>query len=658
MNAFSTRREGNRALALACCRWACALLLLASASFAFAQFQAATAEELKMTSDPKAPGADAVFLYREETDLGRDSTEVYYVRIKVLMEKGKEMATVHWPYVHGYTKIQKIEGRTIHADGTIFPLSVKPEDLVEVKGKGVQLNSVVFTLPNVEVGSILEYRLKLQNQYGWETPTWEVQQDHFVHRAHYFYDPSYGGLMYAAHLGGDAKVVRAVNTATLDIQDVPPLPDEDWMPPMNTIRWRVLFYQLSVESGKEYWKLAAKGWAEYVNKFTATNGALKKTVAGIVNPEDSEGQKTRKIYAAVMKLENTDFSRKKSEAERKAHKLKEIKKAEDVWKDQAGGSDEIALLYVALARAAGLKAVPMQVVNRNRALFDQDFLSIDQLDDFIAVVNIDGKDVYLDPGEKMCPYGSLHWKHTLAQGFKLAGEDSVLALTPSPSYKGASTTQVANLELDSEGNVSGVARFAMTGPEALRWRQIALENDENEVKKQFNDSIRDSLPDGVTADFDHFLELENYESDLMAIVKVSGTLGAVTGKRFIVPGLFFESRAKHPFVGLDKRTTPIDVNYARMVSDEVTFTLPPGYVIESAPEAASAAWPGHASMKITSISEGKAVKVSRVLAYNFVLLPASDYPSLHEFYQKIATADQEQLVLAKAAGSAAKGSGQ
>ena len=31
-----------------------------------AQFQAPTKEELEMTSDPKAPGADAVYLYREE----------------------------------------------------------------------------------------------------------------------------------------------------------------------------------------------------------------------------------------------------------------------------------------------------------------------------------------------------------------------------------------------------------------------------------------------------------------------------------------------------------------------------------------------------------------------------------------------------------------
>ena len=108
---------------------------------------------------------------------------------------------------------------------------------------------------------------------------------------------------------------------------------------------------------------------------------------------------------------------------------------------------------------------------------------------------------------------------------------------------------------------------------------------------------------------------------------------------------------------LDKRATPIDVNYASMVQDEVTFKLPPGYAVESAPQAANAAWPGHANMKIVSSAKPDAVIVSRVLGYNCAAT-ASDYPSLHEFYQKIATADQEQLVLVKAPASAAKGSGQ
>ena len=44
-----------------------------------------------------------------------------------------------------------------------------------------------------------------------------------------------------------------------------------------------------------------------------------------------------------------------------------------------------------------------KVVDRNRAIFDASYLSLRQLDDYIAILLIDGKEVYLDPGQKMCP---------------------------------------------------------------------------------------------------------------------------------------------------------------------------------------------------------------------------------------------------------------
>src|SRR5208337_150183 len=123
-------------------------------------------------------------------------------RIKVLSEKGKELATVSIPYLPGADKVTKIEGRTIHPDGTIIPLTVKSDDLMDFKTKGVQVNSVVFTLPNVEVGSILEYRYC----YSGSTfaPTWWIQQQYYVRKAHYSFRPNFRsgllGLMYASRL--------------------------------------------------------------------------------------------------------------------------------------------------------------------------------------------------------------------------------------------------------------------------------------------------------------------------------------------------------------------------------------------------------------------------------------------------------------------------
>jgi hypothetical protein len=253
----------------------------------------------------------------------------------------------------------------------------------------------------------------------------------------------------------------------------------------------------------------------------------------------------------------------------------------------------------------------------------------------------------------MCPFGSLHWKHTFASGFELSEKGGVQATTPGLTYKSSAVHRVANLTIDEAGGVKGTVRFVMSGPEALYWRQTALKNDADELKKEFNESMQAYLPEGVQADFDHFFGLEDYNANLMGIVNVSGSIGAATGKHFFLPGLFFESRASHPFVAQDKRAIPVDVHYPLFESDDVTYELPPGFNVESMPQDANTAWPDHALLKIHSSAKDDSVTVLRTLAYNFTLLKPDEYPNLHDFYLKVATADQQPLVLTRA--PAAKG---
>jgi hypothetical protein len=59
-------------------------------------------------------------------------------------------------------------------------------------------------------------------------------------------------------------------------------------------------------------------------------------------------------------------------------------------------------------------------------------------------------------------------------------------------------------------------------------------------------------------------------------------------------------------------------------------------------------WGGHAELKVSSQTTGNTVEVVRTLVYNFALLGPKDYPDLHDFYQKVATADQQQVVLSRA----------
>jgi hypothetical protein len=518
------------------------------------------------------------------------------------------------------------------------------------------------------VGSILEYKLDiLYDDSAVISPTWHIQQPYFVHKAHYMFNPAPTGgwhsitnsrgqllnqLMYSVTAVPSSAVAHSINGRySVDLTDIPPTPAEDWMPPLNAINQRVEFYYTFARSGKEFWDAEGKHWAHEAERFTNPNGQVRKTVEEIVSPADTEEQKARKIYAAVMELDNTDFSRKKSDAERKAEKLKPIKNAEDVWKQKSGSGDEIALLYVALARAADLKVWPFQVVDRSRALFDPNYLNISQLDDYIAVIELAGKEVFLDPGQKMCPFGALHWKHNLASGLRLSDKGPIIDRTPANTYTNAVVKRVADLTIGPDGSVKGTATVAMNGPDALHWRQLALENDSEEIKKRFSEYLRDQVPDGVNTDFQRFTGLDDPNRDLIATFTIAGNLGTATGKRAFLPGMFFASRASHPFAAQEMRLTPIDVHYAKMDVDDVLYRLPDGFTVESAPQTADMTWPNNAMLRIGTTAKSGSVQVRRILAHNYTLLGPSDYSDLHGFYLKVAAADQQQIVLTRAAAS-------
>ena len=113
------------------------------------KFQEPTQDELRMTDDPKAPGAPAVFLYREEVTDNYSHYVSCHARIKVLTEAGKEWATVEVPYFPGYQGKPIIDGRTIHPDGSVYPLNMSEADLLQEQQKAIHVHKIVFNLPTL-----------------------------------------------------------------------------------------------------------------------------------------------------------------------------------------------------------------------------------------------------------------------------------------------------------------------------------------------------------------------------------------------------------------------------------------------------------------------------------------------------------------------------
>ena len=91
------------------------------------------------------------------------------------------------------------------------------------------------------------------------------------------------------------------------------------------------------------------------------------------------------------------------------------------------------------------------------------------------------------------------------------------------------------------------------------------------------------------------------------------------------------------------------MHYANRVNENVTYHLPDGYTVEGALQDAKVAWPGHAILATKCTPGTGQVQIAYSIVRGFALAQADEYQDLRGFYQKVATTDQEQLVLSSAA---------
>jgi hypothetical protein len=220
------------------------------------QWTTPTQEELSMTSQREVPGAPAVYLFREETTEDKLHMFSVYVRLKVLTDRGKENANVELGYANvedggGYT-VNDIAGRTIHPDGTIVPFTGKPYEKLVEKAKGIKYMAKVFSMPDVSLGSIIEYRYKLRYDDNYFiSPRWYIQSALYLRKGHYMWKPTdqqlissgqrgqlinsiswfpvlpIGTELKTTELPGSSSLASGHLVFDLNVHDIPPAPDEE-----------------------------------------------------------------------------------------------------------------------------------------------------------------------------------------------------------------------------------------------------------------------------------------------------------------------------------------------------------------------------------------------------------------------------------------------
>jgi hypothetical protein len=297
-----------------------------------------------------------------------------------------------------------------------------------------------------------------------------------------------------------------------------------------------------------------------------------------------------------------------------------------------------------MARAAGLKAHVMRVTNRDRNLFLPSYLSLLQLDDDIAIVNVDGKEQYFDPGQRYSPYGQLAWKHTLAGGLRQTDGGAQIAGTPEQGAREARTDRLADLTMDAHGDATGTVTMTYRGAPALEWRQNYLRGDAASLNRDLQAAMETRIPAGMDVRVKSIEKLDEYEEPLVVKYDVKGHIASGTGKRLLISSDIFEVNAK-PVFPHEKRELAVYYDYASWVLDAVRITFPASLAVESIPAADQMQFEKSTSYTLHAESTATSVTVHRNLLIGDIVFDLTQFPNLRAFYNNLETKDQEPVVL-------------
>jgi hypothetical protein len=608
--------------------------------------------DLALKDNPASPGSNAMILYREEHTDSMQSFVTEYIRIKIFTEEGKKYGDIEIPFIKGQSSVGDVKARTIRPDGTVVNFDGKVFEKVVVKGGGVKVLEKTFSLPDVQPGCIIEYKYRMQydSDFYWDI-SWEVQKDLFMREAKFSITPPDGpgapGLYWETiGLENGLKLEKQKDGSyALDLHNVAGVQREDYSLPDNMLLGRVAFFFQSgtMKTAQQFWKDIDKSWNSDIDKFVNKKAALALAVAQTASASDTPEMKLRKIYTRAQQIQNLSFE-DKSEQETKREKLKDNSNVEDVLKRGYGTSDQINWLFLGLARAAGFEANEVYIVPRNRGIFRPNIQDTRQLSDDLVRVKVGTQGVYLDPGSKFYPYGSLPWFETSASGMVISKEGPEIVTTPAPNSDNATLERRVILQLARDGSATGTLTVDFTGTWGSGVRNDERDEDETGRQKDMKDVIKGWLPSDAKFEITKISGWKDYSSTL----HIEGTLtlpsyGTTAGNRILVPATPFIATEPQSFHSAT-RVNKIYFHYPYREDDDIALKLPAGYQVESLP-AQQQVPSGAIQYSVSMTKQASEIDSKRTLSENEILYDVKYYAAIRHVFDTVKSGDDEQAIV-------------
>lgn len=627
-----------------------------------------TAQDREIKEVPGDPGASAIQLFYADY---RDDDARYqftYHRIKILTEEGKKYANIEIPIFPWY-HFDGVKARTIHPDGSIVEFTGKPFEKVLARTRDLKFLAQTLTMPDVTVGSIIEYKYK----YSWERrtfdTTWSVQHDLFTVKEHFWLQGYSKQLQTKGYLFGDGTRLAyevygnfspphrtKTGAIELDVENEPAFKSEEYAPPVADLKPIVRFFYGGKEliSAETFWQEFGLSKFNESERFIGNRDSIRTAASAVVAGETDSEKKLHKLYARAQATRNLSFERRRTKVEDKKEELKPNENSGDVLDRGYGTHNDIARFFVALARAAGFDAQVVRAPNRKEFFFKPNYLVAGQLASELAVVKLSGNDLFLDPGTEFCPFGLVRWIHTSDRGLRLDKSGGTFVVIPPAPADKSQLRRIARVELGADGSLKGSLDVEMKGSHALEYRLWALQEDEAGRRKALEDEAKEWLPEGAVATVDSVQGWDSTEEPLQVRYKIEvPSFASLAGKRLLIPAALFRTTKQRLAFQHKERKYAVYFPFAYNEMDNVVLQVPDGYTAESVPAAQEVKLPSTLFVTARSFANNQFVS-KRALVVNGIIFRISEYPELKGFFDKVQGADEEQLVLQNTAVNVGK----
>ncbi|TDD99165.1 DUF3857 domain-containing protein [Flavobacterium cellulosilyticum] len=589
-------------------------------------------------------------------------------RIKIYKKEGLKWANYNVSFRVGYENLNpdKLE----FTDCVTYNLENGKVIKTKLNNEGSFKTSInkywkeaAITMPNVKVGSVIEFKYVLKSGNIIEFPDFNFQKDIPVNNSEYTTEIP-GFFVYKAiakrpsELKFDSKITNGylsfankydqMKTESVSFQqasntytaiNIPALKEEPFVDNIDNYRLSVAHElektQFYLEPVKDYsvtWEGVAKTIYEDKDfgKELKERDYIIQDVSRILKNVESKSERLDIIFKFVQNKMN--WNNKKG-----YYTDKGVKQA---YIDGVGNTAEINFILMAMLNYVGVVTNPVLLstidhgipIFPNRTIFNY----------VIASAELDGKQILLDATNKhttnsILPLFTLNWTGRL---IRQDGSSEEIKLEPKLLSK---TTTNMLVTIDENGKISGQYRVYGTDYHAFTFREkYAGINQENYLEKLENDlsgiKISDYTIDNSKDYSKPIMENFTFTSDNQCEI--------IRDKMYINPQLFF-AKNKNPFVQ-EKREFPIYFGYPDQEKFNVIFEIPKGYVVESVPKPIKLQTKDNVASFVFNVEASyNKIQVSIAKESNKLLVSADFYSVLKDFYRQMTDKQSERIVLKK-----------